>query len=66
MGSLKLRLFGFALKSYRDSFKKAIVSEHTDFIELLRKGDPDEASRYLKEVHWKFNHPENFIRPDAA
>lgn len=66
VGNLKLRLFGFALKSYRDRFKEAIVAEHDVFIGLLRDGDRDGASAYLKDVHWQFNHPENFIRPDAV
>ena len=66
VGNLKLRLFGFALRSYRDSFKKAIVEEHDVFIGLLREGNRSGASEYLKNIHWKFNHPENFIRPDTV
>lgn len=66
VGNLKLRLFGFALKSYRDRFKRAIVEEHDVFINLLREGKGKAASDYLKDVHWKFNHPDNFIRPDTV
>ena len=66
VSSLKLRLFGFALKSYRARFKKAIVAEHAVFIDLLGKDNPNAAADYLKDVHWKFNYPENFIRPDAV
>ena len=62
---LKLKLFGFALKSYRNRFKEAIVREHEVFITLLRAGKKDKAINFLKNVHWKFNYPENFIRPDA-
>jgi len=61
---LKLRVFGFALKSYRDRFKKAIVNEHRELISMLRSGKKDKAVNYLKEVHWKFNYPDNFIRAD--
>ena len=61
---MKLRLFGFALKCYRDRFKQAIVNEHREFIKLLRAGEKEKAVSFLKEVHWKFNYPENFIRPD--
>ncbi len=61
---LKLKLFGFALKSYRDRFKEAIVREHRDFISMLRAGKKDEAVDFLKSIHWKFNFPENFIRTD--
>jgi DNA-binding GntR family transcriptional regulator len=66
VSSLKLRLFGFAMKSYRDRFKRAIVAEHDVFIALLKEGDRKAAADYLKDVHWKFNYPENFIRPDTA
>jgi DNA-binding GntR family transcriptional regulator len=65
VGNLKLRLFGFALKSYRDRFKRAIVEEHDVFIELLRAGKGKDAAEYLKDVHWQFNYPDNFIRPDT-
>ena len=66
VSSLKLRLFGFALKSYRDRFKKAIIAEHDMFIALLKEGKQRSAADYLKDVHWKFNYPDNFIRPDAV
>ena len=62
---LKLRVFGFALKSYRDRFKKAIVEEHREFISYLRSGEKDKAVRFLTDVHWKFNYPENFVRADT-
>lgn len=66
VSNLKLRLFGFALKSYRDRFKRAIIAEHDVFIALLREGKRQSAADYLKEVHWKFNYPDNFIRPDTV
>ena len=66
VSSLKLRLFGFALKSYRDRFKKAIVAEHDEFIALVKEGNRNSAANYLKNVHWKFNYPDNFIRPDSV
>jgi DNA-binding GntR family transcriptional regulator len=66
VSSLKRRLFGFALKSYRDRFKRAIVAEHDVFIALLQEGDRKPAADYLKDVHWKFNYPDNFIRPDTV
>ena len=66
MGNLKLRLFGFAVKSYRDRFKQAIVAEHDAFIDLVRDDNRDGAAEYLKNVHWRFNYPDNFIRPDSV
>jgi DNA-binding GntR family transcriptional regulator len=66
VSNLKLRLFGFALKSYRDRFKRAIVEEHDVFLGLLGKDDPSAAGDYLKNIHWKFNYPDNFIRPDTV
>jgi DNA-binding GntR family transcriptional regulator len=66
VSGLKLRLFGFALKSYRDRFKRAIIAEHDVFIALLKEGDRKSAADYLKDVHWKFNYPDNFIRPDTV
>ena len=63
VNTLKLRVFGFALKSYRDRFKREIVNEHQRLISLLRSGEKEKSVHYLKEVHWKFNYPENFIRP---
>ena len=66
VSNLKLRLFGFALKSYRDRFKKAIIAEHDEFIALVKEGNRNSAANYLKNVHWKFNYPDNFIRPDSV
>ena len=66
ISNLKLKLFGFALKSYRTRFKEAIVEEHRKFIALLQAGKNNQAVDYLKNVHWKFNYPDNFIRPDTV
>jgi hypothetical protein len=52
--NLKLKLFGFALKSYRKRFKDSIVREHQEFIELVRAEKKRNAVDYLKNVHWKF------------
>ena len=62
VSNLKLRLFGFAIKRYRKRFKEAIVIEHNMFIDMLRSGQKEKAIQFLKEVHWKFNYPENFIQ----
>ena len=66
VSTLKLRVFGFAMRSYRDRFKKEIVKEHKNLISLIRDGKKDEAVRFLKEIHWKFNYPDNFIRTDPV
>jgi len=66
ISNLKLKLFGFALKSYRKRFKEAIVQEHREFIALLKAGKHSQAVDYLKNVHWRFNYPDNFIRPDSV
>jgi hypothetical protein len=55
VSNLKLKLFGFALKSYRKRFKESIVREHEEFIELVRAEKKRNAVDYLKNVHWKFN-----------
>lgn len=65
VNTLKLRVFGFAMKCYRDRFKREIAKEHQQFIELIRSGEKDKAVQFLKEIHWVFNHPENFIRTDT-
>jgi len=62
VSNLKLRLFGFAVKRYRNRFKDAIVLEHDMFIDMIRSGQKEKSIRFLKEVHWKFNYPENFIQ----
>ena len=62
VSNLKLRLFGFAVKRYRKRFKEAIIREHDLFIDMLRSGQKEKAVSFLKEVHWKFNYPENFIQ----
>lgn len=66
ISTLKLRVFSFALKSYRDRFKREIVKEHKTFISLLRNGERDQAVAFLKDIHWKFNYPENFVRMDGS
>jgi DNA-binding GntR family transcriptional regulator len=63
---LKLRLFGFALGSYRDRFKMEIVKEHRLFLKMLKSGEKKKAISFLRDVHWKFNYPENFIRAETG
>jgi len=65
INNLKLRLFGFAIKRYRNRFKEAIVLEHDMFIDMLRLRQRENAISFLKEVHWKFNYPENFIQGET-
>lgn len=62
---LKLRVFGFAMMCYRDRFKREIVKEHKTLISLIGAGKKEKAVSFLKEVHWKFNYPDNFIRTDV-
>jgi DNA-binding GntR family transcriptional regulator len=68
IGTLKLRVFGFALGRYRSRFKEAIVAEHDVFLGLLRQGEKEAAAAYLQHTHWVFNYPDNFIRsqPDSS
>jgi hypothetical protein len=35
-------------------------------MDLVRDGNQDGAAKYLKNVHWQFNYPDNFIRPDTV
>lgn len=59
---LKQRLYDFPRKSYLEEWEARNCNEHEQFIDLIKKGDPEGAARLMKEVHWSYKVQEEYIR----
>lgn len=59
---MKQRLYDFPRLAYIKEWESINCDEHDDFIELLRKGQKDEAARLWRDNHWGFDCHEKYIR----
>lgn len=62
MSPIKHRLYDFQGQSYIPEWELRNCDEHDQYIEFLKQGNPGEAARVLKDVHWSFRVQEDFIR----
>lgn len=59
---LKQRLYDFQRRPYVKEWELRNTQEHDQFIDSIKKGDPAEAVRILRDVHWSFSEQEEYIR----
>jgi DNA-binding GntR family transcriptional regulator len=59
---IKQRLYDFPRRSYIKEWELRNCEEHQQFINMIQKGDRDEAVRIMRDVHWSFTVQEKYIR----
>jgi DNA-binding GntR family transcriptional regulator len=59
---IKQRLYDFPRLTYIKSWELINCDEHDEFIQLLRAGQPEEASALWRNSHWSFAAHESYIR----
>lgn len=59
---IKHRLYDFPRQSYLPDWEMRNCMEHRQFIDFLKEGNPKEAARVLKDVHWSYGFQEDYIR----
>lgn len=59
---IKHRLYDFQGQSYIPEWELRNCDEHDLYIESLKQGNPGEAGRVLKDIHWSYEVQEAFIK----
>ena len=59
---IKHRLYDFQGQSYIQAWELRNCDEHQQYIECLKQGNPEEAAKVLKDVHWSYQVQEAFIK----
>jgi DNA-binding GntR family transcriptional regulator len=63
INNLKKRLYDFPRQEgFVKQCEEASILEHKEFIQLIEKGEKEEAAKYLRDVHWSFQVQEKFIK----
>ena len=58
---VKQRLYEFPTKVYIGEWEKGNCGEHQQFIDCLKKKDPQGAASILQDVHWSYKVQEDYI-----
>ena len=58
----KKRLYDFPKRSYIKEWELNNLEEHKQFIESIKKKDPNRAASIMRDVHWSFAVQEKYIR----
>lgn len=70
VNTLKKRLYDFPRQSrYIREWEENSIREHENLLALLKEGKYEEASRFIRDVHWSFEVQKKFILqyyPQAA
>lgn len=62
VNSLKKRLYDFPRPSgFVKEWEQSSTREHARLLEFLRRGQKEEAARYVRDVHWSYEVQEKFI-----
>jgi DNA-binding GntR family transcriptional regulator len=59
---IKHRLYDFHGQSYITEWELRNCEEHSKFIDFLKQGNPLDAAKILKDVHWSYTIQERFIK----
>lgn len=59
---MKQRLYDFPPRTYITEWELINCNEHSQFIELIRRDEPQAAAGLWKDRHWSFEHHEKYIR----
>ena len=58
---IKHRLYDFPRKNYLKDWELRNCEEHGQFVDYIKKGNPNAAAHILKDVHWSFEFQKDFI-----
>ncbi len=58
---VKQRLYEFPTNVYISEWEKGNCGEHQQFIDCLKKNDPEGAASVLKDIHWSYEVQKDFI-----
>lgn len=58
---IKHRLYDFPRQNYISEWEMRNCREHQQFIGHLKNGNPKEAEKIIREVHWSFDFQRKFI-----
>ncbi len=58
---IKHRLYDFPRQDYIREWELRNCREHTDFIQAVKGGNPQQAAVILKQTHWSFDIQQDFI-----
>ncbi|MDI6849802.1 MAG: GntR family transcriptional regulator [Candidatus Saccharicenans sp.] len=62
VNNLKKRLYDFPRPAgFVKEWEQASTNEHARLIEYLRRGQKEEAARYIRDVHWSYEVQEKYI-----
>lgn len=62
VNSLKKRLYDFPRPAgFVKEWEQSSTGEHARLVELLRRGQSEEAAKYVRDVHWSYEVQEKFI-----
>ncbi len=62
VNNLKKRLYDFPRPAgFVKEWEQASTGEHARLIEYLRRGQKEEAARYIRDVHWSYEVQEKYI-----
>lgn len=59
---LKQRLYDFPRRSYIEEWELRNCDEHDEFIDRIKRKDPEGAASVMRDVHWSYKVQEVFIR----
>ncbi|MGQ9801316.1 MAG: GntR family transcriptional regulator [Candidatus Saccharicenans sp.] len=62
VNNLKKRLYDFPRPAgFVKEWEQSSTGEHARFIECLRRGQKEEAARFIRDVHWSYEVQEKYI-----
>lgn len=59
--NLKMQLYDFPRRDYGKQWNTKNLCQHTEFIELIEKGQAIHAADYMRDIHWEFDPPDSFV-----
>jgi len=63
VNTLKKRLYDFPRQQgFVKAWEKTSIGEHEDLVRLIEEGKKEQASSYIRDVHWSYRVQENFLK----
>jgi DNA-binding GntR family transcriptional regulator len=63
VNTLKKRLYDFPRQQgFVKAWEETSIGEHEDLVRLIEEGKKEQASSYIRDVHWSYRVQENFLK----